>query len=255
MSALAIAGLVALINSDIVSRTLFDVPIRGVTEIVSISIPSLVFLAVAELYAADGLIRAGILSRWFDPRSHVFGAALETVFHVIAAVLVSSLFIATWPNFVRAWRTDEFLGVEGDFTAPVWPAKLAILTGSLLVAGFSLTAGLRIVRATFNRVREAVRPGRDLLIWSAGCLAFLLIPVLYLPLDTRIAAGGWSIAVMFVLLYAGLPVAFALMSAAALGIASIKGSAMIAIDTLGLAAAGEPLGFFQVMGGQQDGGA
>ena len=34
-----------------------------------------------------------------------------------------------------------------------------------------------------------------------------------------------GIAGMFVLLYAGLPVAFALMSAAALGIASIKGSA------------------------------
>jgi len=238
LSALAIASLVALINSDIISRTLFDLPIRGVTEIVSISIPSLVFLAVAELCVAGGLIRAGILSRWFDPRSHVVGAALETVFHVIAAMLASSLFIATWPNFLRAWRTDEFLGVEGDFTAPVWPAKLAILTGSLLVAGFSLTAGLRMARASSKSIREAVRPGRDLLIFSAACLAILLMPALYLPVDTRVAAGGLSIAVMFVLLYAGLPVAFALMSAAALGIASIKGSAMIAVDTLGLAAAG-----------------
>ena len=46
------------------------------------------------------------------------------------------------------------------------------------------------------------------------------------------------IGLMFTLLYAGLPVAFALMAAAALGIAAIKGGAVVAVGGLGLAANG-----------------
>ena len=236
VSALAIAAIVLAINADIASRTVFNKPLRGVTEIVAIAIPSMVFLAVAHLYVTGGLIRAGLLSRWFDPRTHIIGMALETVFHVVAVLLAAAIFIATWPNLARAWRTAEFLGVEGDCTAPVWPAKFAIVIGSLLVTVFAFSAALRQVGAVRRYLQASLRPVRDLMWWCAIGLLIAAFPALYAFIDSRAAAGAMSIAVMFVLLYAGMPVAFALMSAAALGIAAIKGSATIAISSLGLAA-------------------
>ena len=235
-SALVIAAIVLLINADIASRSLFDRPLRGVPEIVAISIPSIVFLTVGQLYVAGGLIRAGLMSRWFDPRSHVIGITLETVFHTTAALLSASILAATWPNLLRAWRDAEFLGVEGDFTAPVWPAKLAVIVGALLVAVFSLRATGSDIGALHRYLKSSVRPARGLAAWIAVCALFALIPVLYAFVDSRSVAGGLSIAVMFVLLYTGMPVAFALMSAAVLGIGAIKGSAAIAVAGLGLAA-------------------
>lgn len=238
IAAVVIAAIALMINADIVSRTLFDKPLRGVTEIIAISIPSIVFLAVAYLYVTGALIRAGLMSKWFDPGTHIIGMALETIFHLAAAVLAASILVATWPNLVRAWQTAESLGVEGDFTAPVWPAKLAIVIGSSLVTIFALGTTVQGLGTLRQRLKISSRPARDLTVWSTVCVLIAGIPVLYGLIDTRAAAGTLSVAVMFVLLYAGMPVTFALMSAAALGIAAIKGSAVIAVNSLGLAASG-----------------
>ena len=238
IAAVAIAAIVLMINADIVSRTVFDKPLRGVTEIVAISIPSIVFLAVAHLFVTGSLIRAGLMSRWFDPRTHIIGMALETIFQVAAALLAGSILAATWPHLVRAWRTAEFLGVEGDFTAPVWPAKFAIVVGSFLVTIFALGIAAQGLWAFGRHLQASSRPARDLIVWCTVCMLFASIPTLYGLIDTRAAAGTLSVAVMFVLLYSGMPVAFSLMSAAALGIAVIKGSATIAVNSLGLAASG-----------------
>ena len=238
IAAVAIAAIVLMINADIVSRTVFDKPLRGVSEIVAISIPSIVFLAVAHLYVSGSLIRAGLISKWFDPHSHIIGMALETMFHVVAAVLAASILAATWPILERAWRTAEFLGVEGDFTAPVWPAKLAIVIGSFLITIFALGSVVQGLGTLRQHFQTSSRPARALIVWCSLCVLIVCIPTLYGLIDTRAAAGGLSIAIMFVLLYSGTPVAFALMSAAALGIAAIKGSAIIAVNSLGLAASG-----------------
>jgi TRAP-type mannitol/chloroaromatic compound transport system permease small subunit len=51
------------------------------------------------------------------------------------------VFYATLPIFTRAWERDEFIGSIGDFTAPVWPIKLAVLIGSAMLI-LQLLAGL-----------------------------------------------------------------------------------------------------------------
>jgi len=32
----------------------------------------------------------------------------------------------------KAWSGDEFLGVEGVFTFPIWPMRLVVLVGGVL---------------------------------------------------------------------------------------------------------------------------
>ncbi|MGR8922028.1 MAG: TRAP transporter large permease, partial [Gammaproteobacteria bacterium] len=113
-----------------------------------------------------------------------------------------------------------------DFPAPLGPATLAIVLGGGL-------AGL----ATLGALGRAVRTvGPRPAAWLP--LLLLALPLCCAVVDGRAAVGAMSIAVLFVLLYAGLPVAFALLAAAALGIGVIKGDAMIAVSALGLAAGG-----------------
>jgi len=238
LSAVIIAVVVVSINADVASRVLFDTPMRGVTEVVAISIPIIVFLAIGHLYAQNGLIRGGVLSRWFPSETHIIGALLEVVFHGAAAGLAVFILLSTWPNFLRAYGTSEFLGVAGDFTVPVWPAKLAVAIGSFLVSWVSLHGVLKTTISLWRHL--TTRPGvlRNLSISCVICSLVVVIPLLYLFIDSRAAVGGLSVALMLIFVYAGMPVAFALMGATLLGITAIKGDLSIAVKTLGLMANG-----------------
>jgi C4-dicarboxylate transporter DctM subunit len=222
-----IAALGVLVNADIISRSVLDQPLRGVSEIIAISMPVTVFLVLAWSSVSGGLIRAGLLRRWFDPRSHRVGMILEVAFGLIGTLLSGAIATATWPWLQRAWNDGEFLGVEGEFTVMLWPARLAIFIGSGLLTIFSAGATWRAITVLWRR-----RP-LDCL-WP--CLLLTALPLLFLGIETRAGFGALSIVLMFLLLYAGLPVAFALLGSAALGIGFIKGSVTIAANSLGLAA-------------------
>ena len=61
LAALVIVAIALLVNADISSRVLFDRPLRGVSEIISISMPVTVFLVLAWSSLSGGLIRARII--------------------------------------------------------------------------------------------------------------------------------------------------------------------------------------------------
>ena len=41
---------------------------------------------------------------------------------------------ASWPPLVRAWSNNEFLGIEGVFTFPMWPMRSVVILGAVLAA-------------------------------------------------------------------------------------------------------------------------
>jgi TRAP-type mannitol/chloroaromatic compound transport system permease small subunit len=121
--------LLIIINLDIGGRAIFNHPIRGVPEIVAMSIVACVFLQIAHTLKVGRLTRSDILMNWLYihyPRLKLF---LEGVYYFIGAGLMAILFKASIPLFTKAWRIDEYVGAEGDFMAPVWPVKLIILIG------------------------------------------------------------------------------------------------------------------------------
>ncbi len=121
--------LLVIINLDIGGRALFNHPIRGVPEIVALSIVACVFLQIAHTLKVGRLTRSDILLNWLQSRHPALKHILEAVYYLIGGCLMAILFKASIPLFSKAWRIDEYVGAQGDFMAPVWPVKLIILIG------------------------------------------------------------------------------------------------------------------------------
>lgn len=150
--------LLVIINLDIGGRALFNHPIRGVPEIVALSIVACVFLQIAHTLKVGRLTRSDLLLNWLQKTRPRLRQLLEGVYHLVGAGLMAILLYASVPLFTQAWRIDEYVGAEGDFMAPVWPVKLIILIGC--TAG-SLQFLLLALRHFKQGLGSGPAPGED----------------------------------------------------------------------------------------------
>ena len=125
--------LLVLINADIIGRSLFNKPVRGVTEIVGMTIVACVFLQLSHAIKVGRLTRSDIILSRLE-RFPQFKRALEAFYYLLGALLLAALFVYSIPIFTHAWTINEYEGAQGDFMAPVWPVKLIIVIGSLVAA-------------------------------------------------------------------------------------------------------------------------
>ncbi|MBN7784333.1 MULTISPECIES: TRAP transporter small permease subunit [Ponticoccus] len=130
---LLISGLVLLIGADVFSRNMFNAPISGVPEMVTLSIVAIVFLQAPQALKVGRMTRSDALIGFLERRAPRVVQGLETLYDLLGMVVVGAILYATWPIFMRAWTRSEFVGAAGDFTAPVWPVKLMILVGGCLL--------------------------------------------------------------------------------------------------------------------------
>ncbi|MEP3280488.1 MAG: TRAP transporter small permease subunit [Stappiaceae bacterium] len=140
---LLISALVVLIGADVLGRNLFNTPISGVPELVTLSIVAIVFLQAPQALKAGRMTRSDAVISQINRRLPKVGSALETLFDLLAIIVVGAILYATYPIFTRAFARSEFIGAAGDFTAPVWPVKLMILIGGTLLA---LQFAARVIR-------------------------------------------------------------------------------------------------------------
>jgi len=124
-----ILAVMLLINFDVFGRVLFNEPISGVPEIVRLSIVGIVFLQITHTLRNRRFIRSDVLIGRLLARETPPGYLIQAFHHLVGAVLLAIIFYFTIDRFTRAWRIDEYVGTEGDFTAPVWPIYLIILIG------------------------------------------------------------------------------------------------------------------------------
>jgi TRAP-type mannitol/chloroaromatic compound transport system permease small subunit len=129
LGTLLIIGLMLLINTDIVGRTGFNAPVRGVTELVSLSIVGIVFLQLADTLRCGRFTRADMLLDRLKRERPVLAARLQALYHVLGALLMAVILWAAWPSLIESVATREYVGALGDFTAPVWPVRLMMLVG------------------------------------------------------------------------------------------------------------------------------
>lgn len=127
---LGIFGLMVLISADVIGRGLFNAPIRGVIEILSLSIVSIVFLQLADTLRAGRFTRADVLLARLNKTSPRLSRLLQAVFHLTGAFLLFVLAWASWSYFLESWDNTEYLGAIGDFQARLWPMRLIIVVGS-----------------------------------------------------------------------------------------------------------------------------
>lgn len=126
--------LLIIINLDIGGRALLNHPIRGVPEIVALSITACVFLQLAHTLKVGRLTRSDLFLKWLQKRHPGIGNVVQGLHHLVGALLMLILFKASIPLFGKAWRLGVYVGAEGDFMAPVWPVKLIIIVGCVAAA-------------------------------------------------------------------------------------------------------------------------
>ena len=142
-----IVALMVLINTDVLGRELFNAPVRGVTELVALSIVGIVFLQLGDTLAVGRMTRADILLDRLKRTTPWLAAALQAVFHGVGAVLMGVILWASWEPLMEAIRIQEYVGAVGDFTAPVWPVRVIMLVGMVVtLITFVLLAWLDLQR-------------------------------------------------------------------------------------------------------------
>lgn len=129
LGTLWILALMVLINADVFGRNVLAAPVRGVTEMVSLSIVGIVFLQLADTLRAGRFTRADILLQHLQRTRPVASDALQALFHAIGLLLMLVILVASWKPLAQAVAIREYVGAVGDFQAPVWPVRLITLVG------------------------------------------------------------------------------------------------------------------------------
>jgi tripartite ATP-independent transporter DctM subunit len=222
-------ALMFLISADIMARTVFDDPIAGVTEMVSLSLVACVFLQLAYAILHGRLMRVEMFLMPLAQRAPAAASAWHALFALLGIALLVALVLGTWPDLASAWTSAEFAGVEGIFTIPVWPIKLLIVVGSA-IAAVVLARELAVTAASADRSGWLA-----LVVLVLGALA---VAVLWSVDAEPRTVGVAMIALVVVLIVLGLPIAFALLLTGLVGLTLIKHDLGIAARTLALAADG-----------------
>ncbi len=142
--------LTLLINADAFGRKLFHSPIDGVNEIVELSIVGIVFLQLGDATRKGRLPRSDGLFNIIGRRWPNFGRFHGALFDLLGAVFMGLILYGSVPLFIEAYQSDFYVGVEGVFTAPVWPIKLVIVVGCAV----TLLQFLVFVQRNLTRTRN-----------------------------------------------------------------------------------------------------
>jgi len=121
--------LTILINTDAFGRKLFSAPINGVPEMIELSIVGIVFLQLGDATRQGRLTRSDGLFKAVQRRWPTVGRLQGALFDLLGALFMGLILYGSVPLLIESYEKDFYVGVDGLFTAPVWPVKLIIVIG------------------------------------------------------------------------------------------------------------------------------
>ena len=234
-----IVFMMALICADIGMRFLFNAPIAGVNEIVSMLIVVCVFLQLGSTVADGRMFRADFVMRYWRRNRPALARVADASYFVLAALVLVVALGWQWSDFVHAYRQNEFVGAIGAFQITPWPFKLGAVIGCAI-------ALLECLRIAFGAVAElrwnpAMADGsspqlrRDLLAIATlvfAIAAFVVVILVFGSSPVRI--GVFMIVLLLASISIGMPIAFALLCLSFIGIWLIRGDFSVAKSSLGI---------------------
>ena len=119
-----------LVVADVVGRVGFDRPVKGTTEIVSLSIVIICYLQTGFAIRSGGMLHVDMLVSRAGPRGQSLLAAVAALAGLVFFGLIC------WGSFegaAHAWTSNEFEG-EGALRVPVWPARFVLILGTAIAA-------------------------------------------------------------------------------------------------------------------------
>lgn len=142
VGALWIAVLMLVVASDVLGRSLFNSPLVGTPEIVSNSVPGIVFLLIPYAMRTSSHVRSTII---LSRVPNIWRQALHVLSNLLGIILFGLILAGAWGPMVRSWRIREFEGV-GALEVPVYPIRTIIVAASLLMCLECLSFLLRGIR-------------------------------------------------------------------------------------------------------------
>ena len=145
--------LVAIMNIDVIARGFFHAPLRGVVEIVIFSLVLIVFLQLPDVVHHNRLTRSDGFLAYAEKRWPNLANVASRIIDGLSAIFMGLIAWTVWPEFLEsigschfitppefgspstgdffsdlsaAFQRCDYFGTPGIFTAPWWPAKLAI---------------------------------------------------------------------------------------------------------------------------------
>ena len=129
---LTVLTLVAILNVDVIARSVFNAPLKGTYEIVQLSVVLIVFLQLADVVRVDRLTRSDGFLNFLYSRRPKLTTNIRRIINAVSAIFMGLIAYITFPDFIKMWGTQDFFGIPGVFTVPWWPIKLVIASGSAL---------------------------------------------------------------------------------------------------------------------------
>lgn len=126
-----------LVAADVIGRVVFNSPVKGTTEIVSLSIVIICYLQAGFAIRSGGMLHVDMFVSKGGPRTQSAFAALAALAGLVFFALIC------WGSVegaAHAWTSNEFEG-EGALRVPVWPARFVLILGTF-IAAFSYALNL-----------------------------------------------------------------------------------------------------------------
>ena len=135
-----------LIVADVVGRGLFNSPVKGTPEIVSMSIVIICFLLAAYAVQSGAMLRTDVVVGMFGTRGQAFADFLSGLLGAAFFILI------VWGSVepaLHSWTSNEFEG-EGALRVPVWPARFIVMAGAVLVVAIYIGQAFLALFAMFR---------------------------------------------------------------------------------------------------------
>lgn len=140
--------LTVIILIDIIGRGVFNSPLQGSNELVSMSIVGIVFMQLPQTLRSNRFIRSEI---WIDKliaAKPAIGYAADGIYRLAGAWMMGVICWFAIPHLVEAWEIDLYVGTFGVFVFPLWPIRLILVIGlAATMLQFLLQAAELFVRA------------------------------------------------------------------------------------------------------------
>jgi TRAP-type C4-dicarboxylate transport system permease small subunit len=144
-----------LVCADVIGRAVFNSPVKGTPEMVSMSIVIICFLLAGYAVQSGGMIFTDAITARFGNRGLAFGQLLSALFGILFFGLI------VWGSVeptLHAITSGEYEG-EGALRVPAWPARSIVFIGSALVVFTYILIGISAAARLVNGQPEpAPRP-------------------------------------------------------------------------------------------------
>ena len=234
-----IFSLMFLICADVISRGVFDFPLRGVPEIAGYTLVGSVFLQLAHSLHEG---RFTCAEMFIEPlsKNRPLGASLfHLVFNLLGFIVFILIAYGTWFKFIEAWPDLKF-GVEDEFTILVWPLRTIIFFGAILVAIKYLILLIEVVFVIKDLISQRMinpSPKQPTGIGYFSIIIFIGIAIMILALGdfSRVQIGAISFIGVLIVIFTGIHIGVGLVFLGFVGTWIMMGNPNIAFKLVKLA--------------------